>query len=92
MIATVNSSGCLIMRENNIAYYGELTIFKEEFTMRKPKVDKFGVGMAFAFGGLSWLLYLCGKGTGRVEAYTNVANIMEDALKEAAKQSENKEV
>lgn len=55
--------------------------------MKKPKVDKFGVGMSVAFGTLSWLFYKCGKGQGRLEAFNEVADELKKLAEEASKNS-----
>lgn len=52
------------------------------------KEDRFGVGMSMAIGGLTFLLYLCGKLQGRGEAYKHSGEMLLDAVDEVNKNLE----
>lgn len=47
------------------------------------KEDKFAAGMSLAVGGITFLVYLCGKLQGRGEAYTHCSDMLQEAAEEA---------
>lgn len=51
------------------------------------KKNIWGIGMSAAMGGLTFLLYLVGRGEGYIECGNDITNALKDVLEEASKET-----